>query len=269
MPSDGHAAGTAKVSIRNLDKDFDFNGVAIPALRGVTLDVWPGEFVSVVGPSGCGKSTMLNIIAGLDLITSGEITIDGAPHTRPGRRLGYILQKDALMPWRTARQNVELGLELANMPARERLEASSGLLRQVGLSGFEDHFPHQLSGGMRQRVNIARTLAVGADLLLMDEPFAALDSQTRDRLQNDFLGWWHRTRATVIFITHDLGEAIALSDRVIVMSARPGRIHSMYEIGLERPRDIVETRFSEGFVNLYRTLWNDLKHELAQAETAR
>lgn len=262
------APNFAKLSIRDVNKDYHINGANIPALRGVTLDVKPGEFLSLVGPSGCGKSTMLNMIANLDPVTSGDIRIDGRPHTGHGHNLGYILQKDALMPWRTARQNVELGLELKNVAAPERRARSNALLRQVGLGGFEDHFPHQLSGGMRQRINIARTLAVGADILLMDEPFAALDSQTRDRLQNDFLRWWQQKRATVLFVTHDLGEAIALSDRVVVISARPGRIHSIYDIDIERPRDIVETRFSDRFVALYRQLWNDLKHELAHAESA-
>jgi NitT/TauT family transport system ATP-binding protein len=251
------------VSIEAVGKDFLIDGRAVPALRDIVLKIGPGEFVSIVGPSGCGKSTLLNIIAGLDTVTEGRVRIDGG---LVKRSIGYILQKDTLMPWRTARQNVELGLELQNVPAADRHIRSSELLNQVALTGFENHYPHQLSGGMRQRVNIARTLAVGADLLLMDEPFSALDSQTRDRLQNDFMSLWQKTRSTVLFVTHDLGEAIALSDRVVVMSARPGRIFSSYQIELGWPRDTVEIRFDDRFVKIYRRLWADLKQVLNSQE---
>ena len=251
----------SKVSIRNVSKDFLIEGRTVPALRDINLDVRAGEFVSIVGPSGCGKSTLLNIIAGVDCVTAGEILIDGRAKAGTDG-VGYILQKDTLMPWRTAQENIELGLELRDMPAEERKALSNELIRQVGLEGFERHYPYQLSGGMRQRVNIARTLAIGAELLLMDEPFAALNSQTRDRLQNDFLQLWQKTQGTVLFVTHDLAEAISLSDRVIVMSARPGRVFQTYDIDLGWPRNTVEIRFDDGFVRLYRRLWADLKQVL-------
>jgi NitT/TauT family transport system ATP-binding protein len=202
------------------------------AVRGVEVRVRRGEVVSLIGPSGCGKSTLLNMGAGLYLPTEGEVFVGGQRVTRPMRQVAFMLQKDLLMPWRTIRANVELGMEIAGRPAAERRRVADGLLQRCHLQGFGDHYPYQLSGGMRQRAALARTLAIEPEVLLLDEPFSALDAQTKMVLQQDLAEMLAEQRKTALFITHDLVEAVALSDRLLVMSARPGTIIEEIEVGL-------------------------------------
>ena len=206
----------------------------VTAVADVSLAIADGEIVSLIGPSGCGKSTLLNLAAGLDRPSAGTVLVDGAPVTGPSPHVAIMLQKDLLLPWRTIRANVEFGLEIQRADAATRQARSSALLRQCRLEAFADHYPHQLSGGMRQRAALARTLAVEPSVLLLDEPFSALDAQTKMVLQQDFARTLKATGKTALFITHDLTEAIALSDRVLVMSARPGRL--IDEIAVELPR---------------------------------
>jgi NitT/TauT family transport system ATP-binding protein len=202
------------------------------AVRGVEVRVRRGEVVSLIGPSGCGKSTLLNMGAGLYLPTEGEVHVSGQRVTRPMRQVAFMLQKDLLMPWRTIRANVELGMEIAGRPAAERRRVADALLQRCHLQGFGDHYPYQLSGGMRQRAALARTLAIEPEVLLLDEPFSALDAQTKMVLQQDLAEMLAEQRKTALFITHDLVEAVALSDRLLVMSARPGTIIEEIEVGL-------------------------------------
>jgi NitT/TauT family transport system ATP-binding protein len=199
-------------------------GGFVVAVEGVSLSIADGEVVSLIGPSGCGKSTLLNMGAGLDPVSSGQVWVDGELVTRPNRHVAFMLQKDLLLPWRTIVENVELGQEIQGMPGRERRQRALDLLAKCRLGDFVDHYPHQLSGGMRQRAALARTLAVDPSVLLMDEPFSALDAQTKMVLQQDLARTLADTAKTALFITHDLVEAVALSDRVLVMSQRPGRI---------------------------------------------
>jgi NitT/TauT family transport system ATP-binding protein len=207
-------------------------GEAPWAVRGVEVRVRRGEVVSLIGPSGCGKSTLLNMGAGLYLPTEGEVHVGGQRVTRPMRQVAFMLQKDLLMPWRTIRANVELGMEIAGRPASERRRVADALLQRCHLQGFGDHYPYQLSGGMRQRAALARTLAIEPEVLLLDEPFSALDAQTKMVLQQDLAEMLAEQRKTALFITHDLVEAVALSDRLLVMSARPGSIIEEIEVGL-------------------------------------
>jgi len=221
-----------KLAVRNLNKHFD----ELEVLRNIDLEVADGEFVSIVGPSGCGKTTFLRIVDGLESYDSGEVLIDGRAVTKPGPDRAFVFQSDALQPWRTVWNNAAIGLEIQhrlNAPERERLR---GLLELVGLKGFEKFYPRQLSGGMRQRVNLARALAVHPEVLLMDEPFAALDAQTREIMQTELLRIWTQARSTVLFITHQIDEAVYLSDRVLVFGRRPGIVQESITIDLERPR---------------------------------
>jgi ABC-type nitrate/sulfonate/bicarbonate transport system ATPase subunit len=212
-------------------------GDRLRALDGVTLAVAEGEFVSIVGPSGCGKSTLFNVVSGLIRPTAGRVALDGRDVTGETGHVGYMLQKDLLLPWRTVRENIVLGAALhGRVTGRDRAEAEE-LARRYGLGDFVDHYPHALSGGMRQRVALMRTLAFHKDVMLLDEPFGALDSQTRLRMQQWLLDVWAEHRRTILFITHDVDEAIFLSDRVVVMSARPGEIRAEFPIPLARPRD--------------------------------
>ena len=233
------------------------------AVRDVTLDVAPGEFVSVVGPTGCGKSTLLNVAAGLLAPSSGQVRVFGAPLQGLNARAGYMFQAESLMPWRTALQNVAAGLEFrGTAPAEARAQADEWL-RRVGLGGFGDRYPHQLSGGMRKRTSLAQTLVLDPDIILMDEPFSALDIQTRQLMENEVLALWAEKRKAVLFITHDLDEAIAMSDRVVVLSAGPGS-HPIGEftIDLPRPRDVAEVRVTPRFVELHQAIWNVLREEV-------
>ena len=229
------------------------------ALDRVSLNVNDGEFVSIVGPSGCGKSTMLNVIAGLLAPAEGGTRVAGIEGSAPGSRIGYMFQKDTLLPWATTLDNVYLPMDVQGV--RDSRKAGA-LIDMVGLTGFEGHFPRQLSGGMRKRVQLARLLAQDPDVLLMDEPFGALDAQTRLIIQEEFLKIWERSRKTVLFVTHDLQEAIALSDRVVLISARPGRVKAVYRVDLARPRHVEEAMVHPRFLALFQEIWASLKQEV-------
>ncbi len=248
--------------------NFDYesaNGKVTPALRDVSLTIGESEFVAIVGPSGCGKSTLLNIMSGLLRPKSGKVMLDGSPSLGLTTKIGYLSQTDALLPWRTVLENVCLGLEIKGIPKSKRRETASELIQRVGLSGFENCFPCELSGGMRKRVAIIRILAMDPEILFMDEPFGALDVFTKETLQDDILRLWQATQKTIVFVTHDLTEAITLADRVIMMTARPSTIKKEYEVSLPRPRTAVETRFSSRFVDLQKAIWKDLMQEMENA----
>jgi NitT/TauT family transport system ATP-binding protein len=233
------------LTVENLNKKYVSHGSVTSALVDINLRIEEGEFVCLLGPSGCGKSTLLKIIAGLIPATSGRITINGRPVSGPGPERAVVFQDYALFPWMTVRDNVEFGLEARRLPAAERREVSSRLLKVVGLSDFAERFPHQLSGGMKQRVSIARALAVDPSLLLMDEPFGALDAQTRHLLQDELLRVWREYRKTVVFVTHSIEEAIYLSDRIVVMTARPGRVKQIVVVPEARPRDMASVEMNQ------------------------
>jgi NitT/TauT family transport system ATP-binding protein len=233
------------------------------AVADTTLRVAAGEFVSVVGPTGCGKSTLLNIGAGLLAPTSGQVRVFGAPLKGINTRAGYMFQMDALLPWRSALDNVLLGLQYRGVPQEAARDQAQGWLARVGLSGFGDRYPHQLSGGMRKRTALAQTLALDPDIILMDEPFSALDVQTRQLMEDEVLALWAAKKKAVLFITHDLDEAIAMSDRVVVLSAGPAT-HPIGEfvIDLPRPRQVAEVRTQSRFVELHTQIWNVLRDEV-------
>jgi NitT/TauT family transport system ATP-binding protein len=239
----------------------DDPGQRYTAVQGVTLTVGAGEFVSVVGPTGCGKSTLLNVAAGLLAPSTGTVSVFGQPLAGINTRAGYMFQTESLMPWRTALQNVMAGLEFRGSPDA-RVQAEDWLKR-VGLGGFGDRYPHQLSGGMRKRTSLAQTLALDPDIILMDEPFSALDIQTRQLMENEVLALWAAKKKAVLFITHDLDEAIAMSDRVIVLSAGPAS-HPIgeFRVDLERPRDVAEVRTTPRFIELHQAIWSVLREEV-------
>ena len=238
------------------------------AVQGVDLTIAPGEFVSVVGPTGCGKSTLLNVAAGLLEPSAGSVQVFGAPLAGLNRRAGYMFQADALMPWRTALGNVMAGLEFRGAPPAEARAQAEDWLRRVGLTGFGDRYPHQMSGGMRKRTALAQVLVLDPDLILMDEPFSALDIQTRQLMENEVLELWAAKRKAVLFITHDLDEAIAMSDRVVVMSAGPAaRPIGEFSIDLPRPRDVAEVRVTPRFIELHTAIWDVLRGEVLKGYT--
>lgn len=235
---------------------------ATPILAGVDLEIAPRQFVALVGPSGCGKSTLLNFLAGLLPPQAGSFSLGEQEQGRP-RSVGYMFQQHGLLPWRTVQKNVELGLEMAGLPRAERADRAHAMLADMGLQGFEQHYPKEISGGMCQRVALARTLATQPDLLLMDEPFGALDAQTRALIHEMFSAYWETHRKTVLFVTHDLAEAVFLADRVLVMSARPGRIAADHAIDLPRPRRLEALRVDPQFHARVETLWQDIKTQSA------
>ncbi|MDR1157075.1 MAG: ABC transporter ATP-binding protein [Oscillospiraceae bacterium] len=230
------------------------------ALEDFSLSIGEGELVSIVGPSGCGKSTLLDILAGLAQPQSGEVHIDGKQVGGPALDRGFIMQGYALLPWRTVAQNVAYGLEVKRVPRRQRAEICRKYIDLVGLGGFEDRYPNELSGGMRQRVAIARSLAYDPEVLLMDEPFAAVDAQTRETLQDELLRIWEKTRKTIVFVTHSIEEAVLLADRVVVMTSRPGRIKRVLKIDLPRPRTAAGMRVSADYSWLNHRVWELLQN---------
>ena len=239
----------------------DDPGQRYTAVRGVSLAVGAGEFVSVVGPTGCGKSTLLNVAAGLLAPSAGAVRVFGEPLVGIDRRAGYMFQAESLMPWRSARENVAAGLQFRGAP--DAMAQAEAWLKRVGLGGFGDRYPHQLSGGMRKRVSLAQTLVLDPDIILMDEPFSALDIQTRQLMENELLALWAEKKKAVLFITHDLDEAIALSDRVVVLSAGPAS-HPIGEfaVDLKRPRDVAEVRTTPRFIELHEAIWSVLREEV-------
>ena len=252
----------AYISGRNVNLTFrPPNRGPVRALSNFDIDIGEGEFLSIVGPSGCGKSTFLNVLLGLVKPDSGDIRMGGKPIAGPGSDRAMVFQDFGLLPWRTVQANVELGLELKGMAADARRKVSQPLIEMIGLAGFEGHFPHELSGGMKQRVGLARALATDPNLLLMDEPFAALNAQTRDIMQVELLRIWQTAKKTVLFVTHQIEEAIYLSDRVMVMTKRPGRAKKIFPIELPRPRDY-EMRVTPAFNELKLEIWNALKDEI-------
>jgi len=274
-PRDNRAeAATASVSVSLEHVGIRFRA-GVEALRDVSLEIADGEFVAIVGPSGCGKSTLLSAVADLldpaDCDVRGSIRVDGTPLGRRSRReqnLGYVFQRDALLPWRTVSENIGLGLDIRGIGARERTERTRELIRVAGLDGFERYYPHQISGGMRQRAALMRTLAYDPHTILMDEPFGALDAQNRMILQSELLRIWQLSPRTILFVTHDLAEAIILGQRVVVLSRRPGAVKAIYQIALPHPRDAFGLRGSPEFGELETTIWRSLRDEFRPATEA-
>jgi NitT/TauT family transport system ATP-binding protein len=254
-------APTPKLSIRGLSKSFRKGETVIEALRNLSVDIQAGEFVAIVGASGCGKTTLLRLIDGLSDPTAGEVLVDGKPLERPGEQLAFVFQQDGLLPWRTVMANTVFGPELQGRDRVESETTAQRFLRMVGLAQFPRHYPHELSGGMRQRVNLARALTVGADILLMDEPFAALDAQTREIMQAELLRIWRETERTVLLVTHQIDEAVFLSDRVLVFTTRPGRLKDEVRIDLPRPRELSVKRTPE-FSRYTDYIWRAIEEEV-------
>lgn len=254
-----------KISFQDVTRIFGEGEKAFLALDRLSLDIADGEFVTVVGPSGCGKSTAMNIAAGLTEVSQGRVLVDGKPVHGPGPERGVIFQQYALFPWLTVRQNVEFGLRIKGMSADERRRISDHFINLVGLKDFADALPKTLSGGMKQRCAIARAYAVNPTMLLMDEPFGALDALTRVHMQDQLLDTWSRERRTVIFITHDVDEAVYLANRVIVMAARPGRLHRIIPVDLPYPRT-EEMRLSREFAEIRNQVWHAVYHQKPQIE---
>ena len=251
-----------KLVVDGIRKDFVRAGAErTHVLRDVSFTAEPGEFLAIVGPSGCGKTTLLRILDGLVDSDGGSITVDGRPVRAPGPDRGFVFQSDSLLPWRTVTGNITLGLEIQGHDRARRRQTAEALIRLVGLAGFERHFPHQLSGGMRQRVNLARALAVGPDILLMDEPFAALDAQTRELMQAELLRIWSAERKNVVFITHQIEEAVYLADRVLVFSSRPSVVKATVAIDLPRPRPLAAKR-QPALIRYVDAIWRMIEEEV-------
>jgi NitT/TauT family transport system ATP-binding protein len=251
---------TSKLHLQNIGKSFTRDGIEKVVLEGIDLDVAAGEFVSIVGASGCGKTTLLRIMDGLIEPSSGDVLHDGEAVTRPLPSLAYVFQQDSLLPWRTIERNVQIPGEFRSEPRKQLRERARENLRLVGLDGFFKHYPHELSGGMRQRANLARALTAEADTLLMDEPFSALDAQTREFMQAELLRIWEAFKKTVVLVTHQIDEAVFLSDRVVVLSARPGRVREVVEIKLPRPRSL-EVKRSPEFSKYTLDIWQMIEDE--------
>ncbi|GAA0746632.1 ABC transporter ATP-binding protein [Ideonella azotifigens] len=246
------------VSLRFISADGD----ATVALRNFSMSVVRGEFIAIVGPTGCGKSTTLNMVTGLLKPTVGKVQVMGQPVDGIDPRIGFVFQADAVFPWRSVLMNVAAGPLFRGMAKKEALELAQHWIQKVGLAGFDKHYPHQLSGGMRKRVALAQTFINKPEILLMDEPFSALDMQTRTLMQDELLKLWSSTGGSVIFVTHDLEEAVALADRVFVLSARPATLKRVYEIDLPRPRVMSEVRYDPRFIELSKRIWADLREEV-------
>jgi len=247
----------AKLTVSALSKRFG----DLEALRDIVLDIGAGEFVAIVGPSGCGKTTFLRIVAGLEPASAGEVRIDGRTVAGPGSDRGFVFQQDSLLPWRTVFANAMIGPEIGGNEGEREKRRTLDLLKLVGLAGFEGYFPRQLSGGMRQRVNLARALAIDPQILLMDEPFSALDAQSREIMQTELLRIWEQGRKTVLFVTHQIDEAVFLADRVFVFARRPGRLQERVEIDLPRPRTLALKRTPE-FVSYVDHIWKLIENDV-------
>jgi len=245
------------VSLRFISQD----GQATVALRNFSMTVARGEFVAICGPTGCGKSTTLNMTTGLLKPTVGQVKVMGQPVTGIDPRIGFVFQADAVFPWRNVLDNVAAGPMFRGKSKAEAHELARGWIERVGLGKFGQHYPHQLSGGMRKRVALAQTFINKPEILLMDEPFSALDMQTRTLMQDELLKLWTESGGSVVFVTHDIEEAIALADRVFVLSARPGRLKAVYKVDLPRPRVMSQVRYEPGFIELSKQIWNDLRDE--------
>ncbi|UGT43516.1 ABC transporter ATP-binding protein [Nocardia yamanashiensis] len=258
---------TVKLALSGVRKEFPVRGErdTLTAIEDISVDVRAGEFLVLVGPSGSGKSTLLDLLGGLSKPTAGQILLDGAPIAGPGLDRGIVFQQYALLPWRTARANIEFGLEAKGVRRRERRRIADEYLELVGLAGFGNRYPHELSGGMKQRVAIARSLAFDPEVLLMDEPFAALDAQTRESLQDELLRIWRTTGKTILFITHGIDEAVYLGQRVAVLTSRPGRVKAVVDIDLDRDGD-PDVRSSERFRDIRHHIWTLLHDEVTRAQ---
>jgi NitT/TauT family transport system ATP-binding protein len=255
--------GTSAIELQNVTKRFlTPSGQVYTAIRDITFSIAPGEFCAVVGPTGCGKSTTLGLIAGLERPSEGSVQVMGEPVQGIDPRIGYVFQTDAVLPWRNVLRNVATGPLFRSQPKAESLKRAHEWIARVGLTGFEDRYPHQLSGGMRKRVALAQTFINEPQILLMDEPFSALDVQTRTLMEDELLHLWASLKTSVVFVTHDLEEAISLADRVCVLTAGPGTVKGIYSIDLPRPRKVEEIRFDPRFVQLYQQIWEDLREEV-------
>lgn len=262
------AVPSGRIVLQGLTKRFDLSTGSLAALDGVDLTVREGDFLCIVGPSGCGKTTLLRILAGLEEPTEGTVTLDIDSRTRPLRSM--VFQEQGVFPWMTVLDNAAFGLTVRGVPRDERLRVARGYLETLGLAPFEHAYPRQLSGGMRQRVNLARAFANDPAILLMDEPLASLDEQTKMLVEDDLLRLWEGSQKTVVFITHSLDEAVVLGDRVAVMTARPGRIKALVDVTLPRPRDVLDLRNNSAFLELRRQVWLSLRAEvLSQREGER
>jgi NitT/TauT family transport system ATP-binding protein len=261
------AASSAKIELGGVTKRFVTpSGELFTAIRDVDLVIEPGQFCAIVGPTGCGKSTTLSLVSGLDRPSAGTVRVGGKDVDGIAGGMSFVFQSDALLPWKTVLGNVALGPKFRGLGKREAAAGARDWLRRVGLAGFEDHHPHQLSGGMRKRVALAAALINEPSILLMDEPFGALDVQTKAIMSNELLGLWEQTRPSVLFITHDLEEAVALADKVVVMTAGPGAIKGVFDIDLPRPRGAVqEIRFDPRFLELHHQIWESLREEVQRA----
>jgi NitT/TauT family transport system ATP-binding protein len=261
------AAGAAKIELSGVTKRFVTPSDSVfTAIRDFDFLIEPGQFCAVVGPTGCGKSTTLSLVSGLDHPSAGTVRVGGQLVDGIGGGMSFMFQTDALLPWKTVLGNVAMGPQFRGVAKKQAQANARQWLRRVGLSGFEDHHPHQLSGGMRKRVSLAAALINEPSILLMDEPFGALDVQTKAIMSNELLGLWEQTRPTVIFITHDLEEAVALADRVVVMTVSPGTVKGVFDIDLPRPRGAVqEIRFDPRFLELHQQIWESLREEVQRA----
>lgn len=263
------SSNRCRIDIRGIRKAFLAEGREVVAVDDASFRIDDGEFVALLGPSGCGKSTILNMVATLIAPNGGTIQVDGAPVIpgRPIRHVGYVFQKDTLFPWRTVEDNIGYALELAGVAADERRARVAEAIGQAGLDGFARFYPSSLSGGMRQRVSLMRTLIAQPEILLMDEPFGALDTHTKLDMHSVLLALWERARQTVLFVTHDLGEALTLADRIILMSARPGRIKQDFKVDFPRPRDAVALRETRQYAELFSGIWHSLGEEFAKGRS--
>ncbi|MGH3435151.1 MAG: ABC transporter ATP-binding protein [Sciscionella sp.] len=258
--------GSGAIELRAVTKRFRTpDGGIYTALENLDLFVEPGEFCAVVGPTGCGKSTTLTLISGLEPATEGDVRVDERPVTGVAPGTGFVFQTDAVLPWKSVLANVAAGPLFRGVSKKDAHERARDWLRRVGLTGFEDRYPHQLSGGMRKRVALAQSLINEPRILLMDEPFSALDVQTRSIMADELLGLWDLTLPSVVFVTHDLEEAIALADKVVVMTAGPATVKAVFSVDLPRPRTVQEIRFDSRFVELYQQIWNSLRDEVQLA----